>query len=84
MADGRSVADFEGEWKDPGFPSGLIERCRKHWNTPISELPDLLVATYLSQGFATEPMKQEARRRIESSQSDGSELLRRPTSHRIE
>jgi hypothetical protein len=74
VSDHHSVADLEGEWKDPGFPSGLVERCRQHWNTPITELPDLMVATFLGQGFAVEPMKLEARRRLDSAQPDGSEL----------
>jgi hypothetical protein len=74
MAESKSVADFEGAWIDPPFASGLVERCQRYWNTPISELPDLMVATYINQKLALEQMQVEARRRIDSAQFDGSEF----------
>jgi len=74
MAETRCVADFEGEWSQPDFESGLIERCRRYWATPIDELPDVMIATYLNQEFALAPMQNEARRRLDIGLCDDSEL----------
>lgn len=71
---GQSVADIVGPWADSNFPSGLIERCKRFWTTPVEQLPDLMVATYLNQDIARPLMIAEAHRRLTSASSDGSEL----------
>lgn len=40
-----SAADIEGAWVDPGYRTGLIERCKENWNVPFSKLSDLMLAT---------------------------------------
>ncbi len=70
----KTVADVEGEWVDSDFKSGLIERCKRFWNVPITELPDEMVATYLRQEIATDLMIEEARRRLASGKSDDTEM----------
>jgi hypothetical protein len=75
MPEARSVADIVGPWRDPDFESSLIERCMHYWTTPIGELSDLMVATYLNQKFAVEQMKLEAKRRLDGGLRDDSELF---------
>jgi hypothetical protein len=70
----KSVADVEGPWSDPQFDSSLIAGCKKYWDMPINELPDLMVATYLNQGFAIKEMLNEARDRIQRGSPDDTEL----------
>ena len=74
MAETRCVADFEGDWSQPDYESGLIERCRRYWTTPIHELPDVMIATYMNQKFALPPMQNEAQRRLDNGLCDDSEL----------
>jgi hypothetical protein len=74
MAESRCVADFEGQWSQPDFESGLIDRCRRYWTTPIKDLPDVMLATYINQKFALVPMQKEAQRRIDKGLRDDSEL----------
>ena len=71
----KSVADIEGPWVDSNFDSGLIERCKRYWTVPVSELPDMMVATFLNQRIAAAVMIEEARRRIESGKLDDTELF---------
>jgi hypothetical protein len=70
----RSVADIEGPWPDPNFESSLIQNCRRFWTTPVTELPNDIVAMYLRQNIAIELMVPEARRRLECGYDDDSEL----------
>jgi len=72
--DEKSAADILGLWVDPDFESGLIERCRQYWTTPIVQLPNQMLATFLRQGIAVAFVAPEARRRIESGVHDDSEL----------
>ena len=69
-----SVADIEGPWVDPNFESGLIERCRRGWNTPVTELTNELLATYLRQKIALSLIAPEAQRRIVAKYVDDTEL----------
>jgi hypothetical protein len=69
-----TVADVEGPWVDPNFESGLIERCKRGWNTPIGELTNELLATYLRQKIALRLVVPEARERIAQGSIDGTEL----------
>jgi hypothetical protein len=70
----QSVADVVGLWVEPEWESGLVDRCKRYWSTPVNQLPDLLVATYLDQRIAMALMIDEARRRMESAARDDSEL----------
>ncbi len=70
----KSVADIEGPWCDPNFDSGLILRCKRYWTTPVSELTNEIVATYLRQKIALEIMIPEAQIRLNSGVDDDCEL----------
>jgi hypothetical protein len=70
----QSVEDVEGPWTDPNFESGLIQRCRRYWSTPISDLPNEALATYLRQGIALALLIPEAQRRIAVGYDDNAEL----------
>ena len=72
--DQKSAADVLGPWVDPGFESGLIQRCRQYWTTPIAQLPNEMLATFLRQGTAVALVAPEARGRIEAAFVDGTEL----------
>jgi hypothetical protein len=71
----RSVSDIVGPWVETDRDSGLIERCRAYWSTPISELPDIALATFLEQRIAIGPVMAEARRRVDAGIGDGSEFF---------
>lgn len=53
----------------------LTQRCRDAWDTPIQELSDLEVATFISQRIATPEMIVEAHRRLRSNERDGTEYF---------
>ncbi|MEX0702877.1 MAG: hypothetical protein WD069_12345 [Planctomycetales bacterium] len=69
-----SVADVAGAWVEPDLDSGLVRRCREYWNTPVDQLPDVLLLTFMNQRIATDLVKTEVRRRIASGIRDDSEL----------
>jgi hypothetical protein len=69
-----SVADIEGPWVDPGFESGLIDRCRANWSVPVSELSNYALATFIRQRRALGLVVPEAQRRIRIEFTDGTEL----------
>jgi hypothetical protein len=69
-----TVADVEGPWVDPNFESGLIGRCKRGWNTPVAQLTNELLATYLRQKLALMLVVPEARKRIAEAHVDGTEL----------
>jgi hypothetical protein len=70
----KTAADIEGPWADPKFTSSLIERCRSHWTTPIGELSDEVLATFLRQEIALRITIPEARRRLAAGVCDDTEL----------
>ena len=70
----RSVAGVAGAWVDPGFDSGLTERCRRYWDVPVPDLPNGMLATYLRQRVALQLIIPEARKRLEAGIDDDSEL----------
>ena len=70
----KCVRDIEGEWADVDFESGLIERCKEGWNTPISELTNELLATYLRQRIALVVVLPEAEKRLSEGFVDDTEL----------
>jgi hypothetical protein len=69
-----TVADVEGSWVESEVNSSLIERCKRGWNTPIGELTNELLATYLRQKIALRLVVPEARRRLAEGRVDGTEL----------
>lgn len=69
----KSVKDIEGPWRGEA-PTGLIQRCKEYWETPLIELEDIMVATYLNQKIALSEMKVEAARRLAEEEPDDSEL----------
>ena len=70
----RTVEDVEGPWRDPNFESGLIQRCRQYWSVPVERLPNEALATFLRQKLGLAVVVPEAKRRVESSFDDDSEL----------
>jgi hypothetical protein len=52
-----------------------MQRCREAWDTPLANLNDLMVATFLNQNIAAMPMLIEAKRRIKEQERDGSEYF---------
>jgi len=72
--DRRTVADIVGPWTDSRTGTGLVARCKQHWNTPACDLSNQMVATYLRQKIAVPLMLAEARRRLDIGVDDGSEL----------
>jgi len=70
----ESARDIEGPWEDPEFESGLIRRCKKAWDIPIDKLSDEMLATFLRQKIALDAVIEEAQRRVENQNYDGSEL----------
>jgi hypothetical protein len=68
------LADVVGPWRDHDFDSGLIERCKRHWDVPVSELPNQILATYLRQRIALEIIIPEAQRRLAAGIDDDSDL----------
>ncbi len=70
----QCVADVEGPWADPDFESSLIERCRSNWSVPVAEISNYALATFIRQRIALVLLLPEARQRIESGFTDGTEL----------
>jgi hypothetical protein len=69
----RCIADVEGPWVETDFQSSLIERCKEHWNVPVTNLPNAILATYIQQGIGLEVVIPEALHRMELGFEDGSE-----------
>ena len=69
-----TVADIEGPWVNPNYESGLIDRCRRGWNTPVTQLTNNLLSTYLRQKFALPLIIPEAQKRVASIFVDDTEL----------
>lgn len=69
-----TAADIYGPWVAPDWDSGLIERVRRWWSIPITDLPDAALALFLRQRLAVKPVLAEARRRLTEGVPDGSEL----------
>ncbi|WP_130430373.1 hypothetical protein [Rivibacter subsaxonicus] len=72
QANAKTVADIAGPWIGEAS-TGLLERCKVHWNVPIAQLSDLMIATFLSQGVATDEMLGEAKYRLASRPRDDTE-----------
>jgi len=70
----RCVADFVGPWTQPDHDSSLIARCRGNWSTPLGELSNYGLATFIRQRIAWDIALPEARRRIAAGFLDDTEL----------
>ena len=69
-----SLADILGPWVEPDWQSGLIERCRNAWSTPLPELTNEQLATLLRQRFAVEHLLPIAQQRVREGFDDDTEL----------
>lgn len=74
MSSSLSVSNLLGPWCGDS-PTGLMQRCREVWDTPLENLSDLMVATFLNQNIAVTQMLIEAKRRIKEQERDGSEYF---------
>jgi hypothetical protein len=70
----RCIADIVGPWIEPDFESSLIIRCRDNWLTPLGEMSNYTLATFIRQQLAWEITVPEARRRIAVGFLDDTEL----------
>jgi hypothetical protein len=71
----RSAADVDGPWVDrPGQQTELLLRYKKLWTTPIVELSNAMLATFLRQRIALRLVVPEAQKRLDSAFVDGTEL----------
>jgi hypothetical protein len=71
---GQSVADIVEPWVEPDWDSGLIDRCRRSWTTPINRLSNAMLATILRQRIATDAILEEAKSRLAAGFDDDTEL----------
>jgi hypothetical protein len=69
-----TVGDIEGPWVEPAFKSGLIERCRSGWDTPVVDLSNWYLSMYLRQRLGLALTIPEAESRLSSGFVDGTEL----------
>ncbi|WP_411385246.1 hypothetical protein [Pseudomonas sp. MPB03] len=74
MSSSLTVSNLLGPWRGDS-PTGLMQRCREVWDTPLENLSDLMVATFLNQNIAVTQMLIEAKRRIKEPERDGSEYF---------
>lgn len=74
MSSNLTISNFLGPWCGDS-PTGLMQRCREDWDTPLANLTDLMVATFLNQDIAVTQMLIEAKRRIKEQERDGSEYF---------
>lgn len=73
MTTQKSVATIIGPWSGT-IESGLLQRCFESWGTPLSELSDYMVATFLMQRIALYDLMSEAERRLLNAERDDTEL----------
>lgn len=55
--------------------TGLMQRCREAWDTPLANLNDFMVATLLNQNIAVMHLLVEAKRRMKEQERDGTEYF---------
>jgi len=71
----QSAADVDGPWIDMSGPeTGLALRYKKLWTTPIVELSNAMLATFLRQRIALRLVIPAAQKRLDSGFVDGTEL----------
>lgn len=74
MTSNLTVSNLLGPWNGDDH-TGLMQRCREAWDTPLESLNDLMVATFLNQNIAPKHLLIEARRRMEEQERDGTEYF---------
>ncbi|SFW83152.1 hypothetical protein SAMN03159376_04299 [Pseudomonas sp. NFACC09-4] len=74
MTPNLAVSDFLGPWND-GDETGLMQRSKDAWDTPLKNLSDLMVATFLTQNIAPEHLLIEAKRRMKEQERDDTEYF---------
>ncbi len=74
MTSTLAVSDILGPWSGDAS-TGLIQRCREAWDTPLESLNDLMVATFLNQNIATKHLLIEAKRRVKDQERDETEYF---------
>jgi hypothetical protein len=70
----NSIADILGPWVDSDWDSGLIDRCKRAWNKPLTDLTNEELATLLRQNIATEGILPIADDRIRTAFDDNTEI----------
>ncbi|WP_146016064.1 MULTISPECIES: hypothetical protein [unclassified Pseudomonas] len=74
MTSPLTVSNLLGPWSGDDN-TGLMQRCKEAWDTPLESLNDLMVATFLNQNIATEHLLVEARRRMKEQERDETEYF---------
>lgn len=74
MVQPTTVTNIVGPWKGEA-PTTLLQHCRDAWDTPLKELSDIMVATFLNQRIAFPQMLAEAKRRLDSEPRDDAEYF---------
>ncbi|WP_347927228.1 hypothetical protein [Pseudomonas helvetica] len=74
MTSPLTVSNLLGPWSGDDN-TGLLQRCKEAWDTPLESLNDLMVATFLNQNIATEHLLVEARRRMKEQERDETEYF---------
>ncbi|WP_322843731.1 hypothetical protein [Pseudomonas sp. B33.4] len=69
-----AVSNLLWPWRGDA-DTGLMQRCKESWDTPLIHLSDLMVATFLNQNIAPAHLLIEAKHRIEARERDGSEYF---------
>ncbi|ROM80243.1 hypothetical protein BK654_04945 [Pseudomonas brassicacearum] len=74
MSSNLTVSSLLGPWCGDS-PTGLMQRCKEEWDTPLANLSDLMVATFLNQNIVVAHVLVEAKRRLEVQERDGTEYF---------
>lgn len=72
--DNLTLSNLLSAW-DGDDHTGLMQRCREAWDTPLESLNDLMVATFLNQNIVTKHLLIEAQRRLKEQERDGTEYF---------
>lgn len=70
----KSVSTIVRPWQGDAS-TGLMQRCRDSWEISLSELSDLMVATFLNQQIAVVEMLEEAESRLKRTKRDDTEYF---------
>lgn len=70
----KSVSTIVGPWQGDAS-TGIMQRCRDNWEMSLSELSDLMVATFLNQQIAVVEMLEEAESRMKRAERDDTEYF---------
>lgn len=70
----KSVSAIVGPWQGDASTE-LMQRCRDSWEMSLSELSDLMVATFLNQQIAMVEMLKEAESRLKRTERDHTEYF---------